>query len=287
MGQVPNHIVSTLEPDIRRLYRILSQEAKYGHFVRIPRRICRCLDHFKVPAHRAEIIERLHAYYLFIGVVDDLIDSTRIEAGSEILRQLTNRTIFFDSETMESQAKLATEILKTHIERHLYAEVIAKFEELYLAVRRERGAETLAAFIVERKAVGRLTAELSYILISPLVERDREDLCEFLMDVGEVGCLIDSVIDFRSDYEQGLLKFAPGVKDRFRLSVQSLRGGIRLASAHPGLLLSFLEAICDNVLDRVRSRAAAGFPASVESVVRHETGVVSSETLTAIAWIKP
>lgn len=287
MGQSPNHILSTLEPDIRRLYRILSQEAKYGHFVRIPRRICRCLDYFKVPAHRPDTIERLHAYYLFIGVVDDLIDSTRIDAGNEILQQLTDRTICFDSETMKSQASLATEILKTHIERPLYAQVLAKFEELYLAVRRERSAETLAAFIFQRRAVGRLTAELSYILISPLIERDREDLREFLMDVGEVGCLIDSVIDFRSDHEQGLLKFAPGLKDRFALTVQSLRGGIKLAAAHPGLLLSFLEAICDNLLDRVRSRSNADFPASVEPVVRHETEVVSSETLTAIAWIKP
>src|SRR6185503_4039324 len=128
---------------------------------------------------------------------------------------------------------------------------------------------------------------LSYVLISPLIERDRKDLCEFLMDVGEVGCLIDSVIDFRSDHEQGLLKFAPGLKDRLALTVRSFRAGIKLAFAHPGLLLSFLEAICDNIWDRVRSRGVADFPASVEPVVRHETEVVSSETLTAMAWIKP
>src|SRR6185503_15235460 len=111
---------------------------------------------------------------------------------------------------------------------------------------------------------------LSYVLISPLIERDRKDLCEFLMDVGEVGCLIDSVIDFRSDHEQGLLKFAPGLRDRITLTVESLRGGIKLAAAHPGLLLSFLEAIGDNLLDTLRSRTVADFPASIDSVGRHE-----------------
>src|SRR5687767_6537869 len=33
-----------------RLYLALARDARYGHYVRIPERICRCLDYFQVAA---------------------------------------------------------------------------------------------------------------------------------------------------------------------------------------------------------------------------------------------
>src|SRR5215510_3738424 len=53
----------------------IARESRYGHYVRIPERICRCLDYFKLDGDRLAVKERLRAYYLFIGVVDDAIDS--------------------------------------------------------------------------------------------------------------------------------------------------------------------------------------------------------------------
>src|SRR2546421_1332341 len=119
--------------DIEGLYQAISQEARYRHYVRIPERICRCLDYFDVPFSRRAVKERLHSYYLFIGVVDDVIDSSQLEAGREILKQLANRTLFFNEETKQSRAKLVTEVLKCHISREIYPLVLAQLEELYQA----------------------------------------------------------------------------------------------------------------------------------------------------------
>src|SRR5437773_12576987 len=87
--------------DIAWRYRSMSQNARYGHDVRIPERICRCLDYFNIPSSRRAVRERLHSYYLFIGVVDDVIDSSEPETAREILNQLDNPQPFFDQETKE------------------------------------------------------------------------------------------------------------------------------------------------------------------------------------------
>ena len=178
--------------NIDGLYLNLTQDPRFGHFVRIPERICRCLDYFRVAASRVAVRERLHSYYLFIGVVDDLIDSTQLEAGREILGYFDNGIPCFDQETMQSPARLAAEVLKCHIDGQTYSTALTELKQLYQAVVRERNSRTIRAYIEERRAVGRLTAKLSFLLIRPLFEADREDLCRFLEDVGEVGCLIDN-----------------------------------------------------------------------------------------------
>src|SRR5580765_4995408 len=106
------------EDDIQFRYQTISLYSRYGHYVRIPGRICRCLDYFKIFSSRRAITERLHAYYLFIGVVDDVIDSGEPEAGRQILRQLDNRNPVFDEETKESCVRLVTEAFKRHISQH-------------------------------------------------------------------------------------------------------------------------------------------------------------------------
>lgn len=283
MGKLPD-IVRRDEPDLAQLYQALSRDSRYGHFVRIPRRICRCLDYFKVPADRAAVIERLHSYYLFIGVVDDLIDSTHVEAGREVLRQLVSRTRSRDSAPIQSRAILVTEVLKAHIDPGLNARVLAKFEELYRAVIAERGAETVSIYIEARKAVGRLTAGLSYILISPLLERERTDLCRFLEDVGELGCLVDSLIDLRADRRHGLIRFNAAPHNHLRILATALRLGIPLSLRHPRLIVLFLEALGDNLRDGMRSIRMREDPE--QSEVGRAAASVTSETLATVAWTK-
>src|SRR6267143_4233195 len=104
MKSLPDIASQDVPADIGTSYVTISQESRYGHFVRIPRRICRCLDYFRVAANRVAVTERLHSYYLFIGVVDDLIDSTGLEAGREILGYFDNRIPCFNQETMQSPA---------------------------------------------------------------------------------------------------------------------------------------------------------------------------------------
>jgi hypothetical protein len=237
------------QADIRWRYQAISQDSRYGHYVRIPGRICRCLDYFKISASRMAITERLHSYYLFIGVVDDVIDSSEPEAGRQILRQLDNRNPVFDEETKESHARLVTEVFKCHISLETYPAVLAKLRELYRAVVRERESTTMRAYIKERREIGRLTAELSYLLIRPLLTNEHKDLCRFLQNVGEVGCLIDSAIDLRADVRLGLTGFSPTLKDYLQLVSHLLRDGLRISLRHIRLLGLFLEAMTDNLLD--------------------------------------
>ena len=242
------------QPKLQRLYQAISEDARYGHYVRIPERICRCLDYFKVSSSRRSVAERLRSYYLFIGVVDDAIDSGQPEAGREILKRLDERTPSFEEETGLSCAGLVTEVLKCHISAESYPSMVTKLEELYQAVLSERKSETLEAYVEQRRAVGRLTAELSYVLIRPLLEGERAEVCRFLQKVGEVGCLVDSVIDLRADARQGLLNFNPTFKGHLKLAFELIREGLRLSLKHPGLFGLFLEAVSDDMLDRLRAR---------------------------------
>jgi len=241
-----------------RLHRALARDARYGHYVRIPERICRCLDYFKVASERRAVRECLHSYYLFIGVVDDFIDSGRVEAGREILEQLGagggGGGASFDEETKRSRARLVTEVLQSHLSPEIYPPVIEKLEELYRAVVGERESATMRAYVVQRKAVGRLTAELSYLLIRPLLGRECVDLRRFLQEVGEVGCLIDSTIDLRHDGRLGLLSFRPTLRDHLRLAARTLREGLTVSLNHPRLSGLFLEGLCDDLFDRLRAR---------------------------------
>lgn len=289
MTNSPETVFPYVAPDIARLYRAISKDSRYGHFARIPERICRCLDYFHVASSRAAVSERLRSYYLFIGVVDDLIDSSHLAAGAEILRRFDNRIPSFQRETTQSRARLATEVLKCHIEAEIYSPVLAELKLLYEAVVRERNSRTIRAYIEERKVVGRLTAKLSYLLMRPLFEADREDLCRFLEDVGEVGCLIDSVIDLRADDRLGLLSFSPTLKDHLKIAAITLRDGIRVTLGHPRLFGLFLEAVGDNVLDRLRSTWSARKQPGVGPILetRSDTSRARAEALSGVAWTEP
>jgi hypothetical protein len=134
--------------------------------------------------------------------------------------------------------------------------ILAKLGELYQAVVSERKSKTMRAYIEQRKAIGCLTAEVSYLLIRPLLMSENKDLCRFFQKVGEVGCLVDSVIDLRTDDRLGLLSFRPTLRDYFQLTSQMLRDGLKVLLRHASLLGLFLEAISDNCLDLLRAQLA-------------------------------
>lgn len=260
MTNSPDAASQTNHADIEGLYRAVSTDSRYGHYVRIPERICRCLEHFGVASDRAAVGERLHSYYLFIGVVDDAIDSHRLEAGGEIIERLVDPTPSFGEEARRSHAGLTTECLKRHIGPEIYESVLAKLTELYGAVVGERRAATMRAYIEQRRAVGRLTAELSYLLIRPLLVGGRDGLCRFFLEVGEVGCLVDSVVDLRSDGRLGLLGFRPTTRDYLVLVAHTLRAGACVLAKHPRLLGLFLDGVGDVLLDRFRARRSHQSP---------------------------
>ncbi len=252
---MPETIADDLDLDLA--YQAIARDPRYAHFINIPERIIRCLDYFHLAANRIEVRQSLRAYYLFIGVVDDAIDSGKLEIGRDILDRFQHRVPCSDDRTRASSISLVTEVLKRNISDAVYPEVVSKLRELYLAVAAERKAEKITAYIEQRKAVGRLTAELSYVLIRSFLEGDSRDFRSFLERVGAVGCLVDSVIDLRADTRLGLVSFNPTISDFLKLLTSTLREGLSVSLKHPALLGVFLEAVSDNVRDRFRTARSA------------------------------
>jgi hypothetical protein len=242
--------------DLDLAYQAIARDPRYAHFINIPERIIRCLDYFGIACDRIEVRQRLRAYYLFIGVADDRIDSGKLEIGKDILDRFQDRAPCFDDRTRAARVSLATEVLKQDISDDVYPMVVGRLHDLYQAVVTERKAETITAYIEQRKVVGHLTAELSYVLIRSLLEGDVRNVPEFLKRVGAVGCLVDSVIDLRADTRLGLLSFKPTISDFLKLLISTLSEGLSMWMKHPALLGVFLEAVSDNVRDRFR----AGLP---------------------------
>jgi hypothetical protein len=239
--------------DLALAYQAIARDPRYAHFINIPERIIRCLDHFGIAGNRIEVSQRLRAYYLFIGVADDAIDSGKLEIGKDILERFQARVPCFDDRTRASRVSLVTEVLKQYISDDVYPLMVGKLHDLYRAVIKERKAETITAYIEQRKVVGCLTAELSYVLIQSFLEGEGRNFRQFLKRVGAVGCLVDSVIDLRADAQLGLLFFKPAIGDFLKLLISTLREGLSVSMKHPALLGVFLEAVSDNVQDRFRA----------------------------------
>jgi hypothetical protein len=236
-----------------KLYRAIALDPRLAHFVHIPDRIVGCLDRFGVEFDRTRVLAALRSYYLFIGVVDEAIDSGELEIGNEVLERLRQQVPSFDYQTRTSRVHLATEMLKRDISKHAYSEFLTKLGELHQAVLYERRAETMFAYIEARKQVGSLTAELSYLLIRPFLDRDREAFSRMMKRVGAVGCLVDSVLDLAADADRDLLSFKPGPLSFLKLVGYTLREGVSVSLKHPALFRLFLEGIIDNVKDRSRA----------------------------------
>ena len=245
--------LENLPSEVRQAYRNLAELPKYQHFVRIPDRIIQCIDYFGIACDKTLVRERLHAYYLFIGVVDDAIDSGAIGAGTLILEYLRTPAPDFDDHAAHSSFRLLTEILKTHISETAYPVMLDKLQALYGEVISELGATSVDSYIVHRDSVGALTAELSYLLIQPDLGDHNKMLCEFMKRVGAIGCLIDSLIDLNRDRRLGLLAFHPGIMDYAKLMVAILRNGFRVSLRHPRLYALFFRAVLDNLRDPFRA----------------------------------
>ena len=235
-----------LPSDVDNAYRALAGDPQYKHFINIPARIIQCIDYFGIAGNRELIKDRLQSYYLFIGVIDNALDSTQIGIGAGVLDCLEARSSTLEETCRQSDVSLVTAVLKCHIHNDL---MVNELRRLYREVLRERVATSIETYMSCRIGVGSLTAELSYWLIQPLLKDESNSLCEFMKQVGAVGCLIDSLIDLRSDHRFGLLAFTPVARDYLRLLLNTFRRGFGLSIRHPSLCLLFCQAIRDNLRD--------------------------------------
>ena len=232
-------------------WKSIARDPGYAHFVNIPERIIHCLDYFNIEARLSEVRQKLCAYYLFIGVADEAIDSGDLEMGEHILAHFRDEVPDFDLRA--PRLRVVIDTLKENIKREIHSEFMAKLDELYRSVVSEHRATTIKAYIEQRRIVGSLTAELSYLLIRPCLKRDEQKLLQFLRSVGAVGCLVDSVIDLRCDARRALISF-PATPGAFAmLLIRTLGEGFRITIRHPLLISLFVEAVVDNVRDRFRT----------------------------------
>lgn len=235
-------------------YEAISNDPKYQHFIRIPRRIVRCFDYFGVAFDREVVERRLRAYYLFIGVIDHAMDCGRAQVGQMVLRQLDLREDRVSQSATTSDIALATEHLKREIPADRSSDIRNQLWDLNRTVDQERTATSMTDYIEVRKRVGRLTARISYELIHPLLSGETSRLGYFMERVGEIGCLVDSVIDLHTDERDGLLNFRGTPRNFVRLLTCTIKSGGKLSFEYPRLFLLFLEAVADNVLDGFRGR---------------------------------
>lgn len=253
---------SLADETLSRRFDGVADDLRYRHFVRIPQRILRCLDYFQVECDRTAVARRLRAYYLFIGVLDDAIDSGELEAGRIALQRFTSKHSRVQDSTNLSDVNVMIEVLKREACDETYPQMLSVLHQLNTEVIRERTAISMAAYIEARKSVGRLTAKSSYLMIRPLLIGGTDPVRLFMERVGEIGCLVDSVIDLNADRRIGLLNFQPTPLNFVHLTRAALGASAGLSLKHPRLLGAFLQALADDVMDRFLSRRGDTVPRS-------------------------
>ncbi len=232
----------------QQIHSALSFHPCYRHYVRIPHRICKSLDFFAVKYDRKTVHQILESFYLFIGVVDHAMDTISLSIGLDILHQL-KEPCSFQEMLLKVPHKLATELLKNEIRPEIYNHVLNQFSCVCDAVFNERSSNTVSEYIHHRKRIGHLTAEISYSLIEPFLFQDGAKIRKFFCNVGEVGCLIDSLIDLHADYKRGLIGFRPTLSSYIKLLIHTQLKGVPLLIRYPQLMLIFFEAVVDNLRD--------------------------------------
>lgn len=229
-------------------YDRMARDPRYRHFARIPARIVRCLDYFHVRGDRTAAARILGAYYIFIAVVDNAIDSGEQHAAALVFQHLAEPAQTNRGEV--SDVVLITRNLTDQLDDRVGLAFRNQLHWLYETVCQERSAVSIDSYIEVRKVVGTLTADLSYVLISPLLEGEAKALRAFMQKVGAVGCLVDSVIDLSADQRRGLVSFVPTGRDYVKLALAALHQGMSVGLRHPRLAGLFAHAILDDLRDR-------------------------------------
>ena len=237
-------------------YQRLAADPRFFQFANIPNRLIKCLDSFEIEANQEDMRSALLAYYIFIAVTDDAIDGGDPDAGESILARIANPRVRLSGDAALSDAEFMAEVLKLYFPARASAQIRMKFRTLYRITLDEQRARSMREFVKTRKLLGRVTADISYLLVRDYLRNDVWKLRRLMKQVGAVGCLIDTVIDARKDQRAGLLSFRPSIAEWLYFYAHTLVLGLRVALKHTKLIRLFCEAIIDNVYDRRRAQVA-------------------------------
>ncbi len=208
------------------------------------------------------VAQTLRVYYEFIAVVDDAIDSFGLGLSAKIASRVSWTPESPPLENARETYEVVSDRLRAEIPSTSFSNIIAELNLLLEAVIIEDGALTFAKFIDARERVGRLTASVSYHLIEPSLDRSDDTVEEFMSEVGAIGCLVDSLIDFRYDVHRTKVRWHRSIFDWFRLVGLVCSRGRWLLYRYPTLVTVFLGAVLDNFLDRFTSPFATRHSAS-------------------------
>jgi len=236
-------------------YAHLAADPRFFQFANIPDRIIKCLKFYGIAHDEFRVRSALLAYYIFIGVTDEVIDRQG-DDGQTILARITKPSVYLHESLGCSDAQFMAEILKRHFPLRASHQIRAKFRTLYRINLAERRVRTMSDFLKTRKLLGRVTADISYLLVRDHLWNDEWKLRNLMRDVGAAGCLIDSLVDARADRRAGILAFRPSFFESLRLATETFLLGARLGFRHFGLRSLFAQAIVDNIRDRRRSITA-------------------------------
>jgi hypothetical protein len=257
--------------EVENAFGAIAAQQRYSHHLRMPVRICRSLDAFGLSYEPTCTRLKLTVFYLFAGVVDDWLDERWTERGPLLLARLAEPLPCFDRQVVDSAPLLATEFLKACIAPENYLAVLSGLHELYREVVREYQATDPADYFKARQATGRLTADVSYLLVADELHpaQTRDKVRPFMNEVGAVGNLVDSLVDLPGDQRRGLLGFRSRATDWARLLVECLARGMWLLARHPRLVGLYAAAVHDTWQDATRRSAPI---LSTEMLVEESVG---------------
>ena len=241
-----------VNPELWRRYQTIIDDARYRHFTRIPERIVRFLDTFHIEFDRDTVLERLLSHYLFIAVVDDAIDSGEEGVAQMVFNHLSSAACV--ELPRLSDVAIVTEVLKCYMDADNSGAMLQLLRRAHCEAISERVAKSMDEYIKHRNALGRATAQQSYLLIQPALKEPNQHLCRLMEEIGAVGCLVDSVIDLRQDHQTGLLNFDLTAAKYVALCFRTATAGLRVLAKNPSLTFILADAVVDNVRDRDRAR---------------------------------
>src|SRR5574341_2032708 len=121
-------------------YLAIVSDPKYCHFTRIPERIVRCLDRFHAKFDREAVRDRLLAHYIFVGVVDDAIDSGQSRVAETVFDSMGGPASDLSENLSISDVVVVSEILKSHLDGDLRVAMLNLLRQALHEIHGERAA---------------------------------------------------------------------------------------------------------------------------------------------------
>ena len=223
---------------------------RYTQYASIAPRISQTLAYLGYSFPKDKVHDTLMAYYLFVAIVDDLMDAGQPDIGWRVLDYFRDNDPLADYSC--KQLRQACEILRYKIHRDYYQTFLEKLDRLHRKVLEEKAATDSPCYFDLRVLTGGLTAEISFDLIGDVLDHKKPPKNNLIVEIGEVGSLIDSIVDAPADFRNKLMSVSPGFRFYQSLLMRTGKMITGILWRNPQLFGLCLESTADVWLDRFR-----------------------------------